>query len=246
MSGSLPLAVEAVGVRHGRPWLLQDVSFVVRSGEVVALLGRNGVGKTSLLRVVLGLDPAAAGRVSLFERDAWRERVLALGRVGVVPETPDAPPELDPRGLCRLVAALHEHWNEEATRARLARFEVPERVPFGRLSRGQKGAAMLALALGHEPKLLVLDEPTLGLDVIARDAYFGELIAELSDRGAAVLLASHDLPLVERLAERVIVLHDGGVAADLAIDELKARFREGDEPLDLEAAFTRLALRRAS
>jgi ABC-2 type transport system ATP-binding protein len=105
---------------------------------------------------------------------------------------------------------------------------------------------MLALALGHEPDLLILDEPTLGLDAIARDAYFGELIAELSDRGAAVLMASHDLPLVERLADRAVVLHDGGVAADLSVDDLKARFRQGDEPLDLEAAFARLALRRAS
>ncbi len=243
---AIPLQVEAVSIRHARPWLLQGVSFDVRPGEVVALLGRNGVGKTSLLRVALGLMPAAAGRARLFGFDAWRERARALARVGVVPDAPDAPPELDARGLCRLVSALHERWNEEATRGRLARFAVPERTPFARLSRGQKGAVMLALALGHEPDLLVLDEPTLGLDAIARDAYFGELIAELSERGASVLMASHDLPLVERLAERAVVLHDGAVFADLAIDELKARFRQGDEPLDLETAFARLALRRAS
>ncbi len=243
---AIPLQVEAVSIRHARPWLLQGVSFDVRPGEVVALLGRNGVGKTSLLRVALGLMPAAAGRARLFGFDAWRERARALARVGVVPDAPDAPPELDARGLCRLVSALHERWNEEATRARLARFAVPERTPFARLSRGQKGAVMLALALGHEPDLLVLDEPTLGLDAIARDAYFGELIAELSERGASVLMASHDLALVERLAERAVVLHDGAVFADLAIDALKARFRQGDEPLDLETAFARLALPRAS
>ncbi|MCM2256902.1 MAG: ABC transporter ATP-binding protein [Vicinamibacteria bacterium] len=243
---TIPLQVEAVSVRHGRPWLLQGVSFEVKPGEVVALLGRNGVGKTSLLRVALGLMPSAVGGVRVFGRDPWRQRARALARVGVVPDTPDAPPELDARGLCRLVAALHERWDDTATRARLVRFEVPERVPFARLSRGQKGAVMLALALGHEPDLLVLDEPTLGLDVIARDAYFGELIAELSDRGTAVVLASHDLALVERLAERAIVLHDGAVAADLTIDALKSRFRQGGEPLDLEAAFARLALRKAS
>lgn len=241
MSSEAPLSVERVAIRHDGPPLLQEVSFDVRPGEVVALLGRNGSGKTSLLRAVLGLQPVAAGRVQVFGADTWRERPRALARVGSVPEVPDAPPDLDVATLCRLVAALHARWDASVTRERLARFEVPARLPFARLSRGQKGVVMLALALGHEPDLLVLDEPTLGLDVIARDAWFGELVDELSQRGCAVLLASHDLPLVERLAERVIVLKDGHAVADLDIDELKARHRDGDEPLDLETAFARLA-----
>lgn len=112
--------------------------------------------------------------------------------------------------LVRLCAGLHRRWDSDAVFGRLERFDVPLRLPFGRLSRGQKGAVMLALACGHTPDLLVFDDPTLGLDVVARSAMFSELITELSERGTTVLLTTHDLQTVEGLVMHVVILHRGG------------------------------------
>jgi ABC-type multidrug transport system ATPase subunit len=219
------VAVHDLTVRYGRQVTLDRVSLSIPRGTVYALLGRNGAGKSSLLRCLLGLQRPDGGTVRLFGRDPWQERGTLLARVGVVPEEPDAPPELTPPRLNRLCAGLHgPAWNEQATAERLLRFEVPRDTPFQSLSKGQKGAVMLALALGHAPELLVLDDPTLGLDVLARDALFGEIIRELADRGTTVLLTTHDLAVVEGLADRVGILNDHRLAVEDTVEDLKAQW----------------------
>jgi ABC-2 type transport system ATP-binding protein len=148
-----------------------------------------------------------------------------MKRVGVVPEEPDAPPTMTASALVSFSASLYPGCDASATRARLQRTQVPADVPFGRLSKGQKGAVMLALALGHAPDLLVLDDPTLGLDVVARRMLYDELIGELADRGTTVLLTTHDLAGVEALADRVGVLNGARLVVDEPLDALKGRFR---------------------
>ena len=225
MSAELvPLSCEGLSVRYGRTRVLADVSFVVPAGGVYALLGRNGAGKSSLVRCLVGQQRASAGRALLFGRDAWRDRAVLMERVGLVPEEPDAPPELSPSRLVDLTARLHGSWDADGACARLGRFAVPMDTAFGRLSKGQKGAVMVALALGHAPDLLILDDPTLGLDVVARDAVFDELIGELADRGHAVLVTTHDLAAVEGLADRVGILRDGRLVLDEPMDAVKERF----------------------
>jgi ABC-2 type transport system ATP-binding protein len=107
----------------------------------------------------------------------------------------------------------------------LKRFGVPGDVPFGKLSKGQKAQVALALALASAPKLLVLDDPTLGLDAVARKAVFEELIGELADRGTTVFITTHDLAGVERIADRVAVLRQGKLVLDEEMETLKNRFR---------------------
>ncbi|HET6898226.1 MAG TPA: ABC transporter ATP-binding protein, partial [Vicinamibacteria bacterium] len=164
-TSAAPLACEHLSIRYGRTCVIDDVSFTVPPGCVYALLGRNGAGKSSLVRCLVGQQRAASGRALLFGRDAWSDRVGLMARVGVVPEEPDAPPELSPARLLTLTGRLYARWDEVATRERLRRYVIPMDTPFGRLSKGQKGAVQLALALGHAPELLILDDPTLGLDV---------------------------------------------------------------------------------
>ena len=112
---------------------------------------------------------------------------------------------------------------------RLRRFGVPIDRPFGRLSKGQKGAVMLALGLGHSPELLLLDDPTLGLDVVARDAVFREVIGDLADRGTTVFVTTHDLRAVEGLADHLAILHAGRVALSGTMEAIKA---EWERPLE--------------
>src|SRR5262249_30055932 len=157
-------------------------------GSVFALLGSNGAGKSSLVRCALGEQKPAAGRARLFGRDVWRQRATLLKDVGVVPEEPDAPPAMTAKELLAFCRRLYPRSHGEGAVVRLARFGVPMDAPFGRLSKGQKGQVALTLALAPRPALLILDDPTLGLDPVARRAVFQELIGELAEHGTTVFL----------------------------------------------------------
>jgi ABC-2 type transport system ATP-binding protein len=234
------LEMDGLSVRYGRAHVVEELTLAVPRGSVFALLGRNGAGKSSLLRVLLGQRPPAKGRVRLLGEDPWTHRTSLMARVGVVPEEPDAPPEMTPLALSAFCARLHARWDAPAVAERFRRFEVPTDREFGRLSKGQKGAVMLALALGHAPELLLLDDPTLGLDVVARDAVFREVIGDLADRGTTVFVTTHDLQAIEGIAEHVAILHGGRLALSGRLEALKA-----ERGLSLEQIFAETAGSRA-
>jgi len=234
------IALEDLTVRYGQRLALDRVSLGVPEGSVYALLGRNGAGKSSLVRCLLGEQKPSAGRALLLGRDVWRERAAILSEVGVVPEEPDAPPAMTARQLSRFCSRLYPRWDAAGVEARLKRFGVPGDTPFGKLSKGQKGQVLMALALAPSPRLLVLDDPTLGLDAVARKAVFEELIGDLADRGTTVLITTHDLAGVERIADRVGILREGRLVLDEEMEALKSRFRRVSFPRSREAAVGRL------
>jgi len=183
---------------------LEEISLSVPRGSVYALLGRNGAGKSSLVRCLLGQQKPTAGSCFLFGEDVWKQRT---------------------RQLSAFCARIYPAWDAPSVEARLARFGVPSGTPYGSLSKGQRALVALALALASSPELLVLDDPTLGLDAIARRAFFEELVGELADRGTTVLLTSHDLAGVESMATRVGFLKGGRLVLDEDLEALKGRFR---------------------
>ena len=225
MIAAAPLRVEDLSVRYGPRTALDAVTFAVVPGSVYALLGLNGAGKSTLVRCLLGQQRPGAGRALLLERDVWRHRAELLGDVGVVSEQPDAPPALSAREIARFCSRVHRRWDGPGFEERLRRFGVPLDLAFGRLSKGQKGQVALSLALAPSPELLVLDDPTLGLDPRARRAVFEELIGELAERGTTVFLTTHELAAVEGIADRVGILRDGRLLVDEDLEALKARFR---------------------
>ncbi len=220
------LAVEEMTVHYGRRVALDRVSLAVEEGAVYALLGPNGAGKSSLVRCLLGEQRPESGRARLFGEDVWSRRAALLAEVGVVPEEPDAPPAWTARQLAGFCSRLYPRWDGGTFEGRLARFGVPLDTAFGRLSKGQKGQVGMALALGHSPRLLILDDPTLGLDPHARRVVFEELIGDLADRGTTVFLTTHDLAAVEGIASRVGVLRTGTLVLDEELETLKQRFRK--------------------
>jgi len=219
------LSLDGVSVRYGKTRVVDDVSIQLAPGVVFALLGRNGSGKSSVVRCLLGHQRPAAGQARLFGRNAWSGRTHAMARIGVVPEEPDAPADMSVAALVSLCRGFYASWDAAYVDALLERNDVSPRAAFGELSKGQKGAVMLALALGHGPDLLVLDDPTLGLDAVARRALYGEIIGALADRGTAVFITSHDLVGIEPLADRVAILDDHKLLLNEPIEELKARYR---------------------
>jgi ABC-2 type transport system ATP-binding protein len=219
------IAADGVTVRYGKKTAVDGVSLAVAEGSVYALLGRNGAGKSSLVRVLLGMLRPEMGRVTLFGDDVWRHRARIMDRIGVVSEEADAPPDMRVKDLAWLSSRLYSRWTPAAFDARLDRFDIAPQSRYGDLSKGQKKQVALALALATSPDVLVLDDPTLGLDVVARKSLFEEVIADMAERGLTVLITTHDLAAIETLADRVGVIKDGKLVLDDELENLKARFR---------------------
>lgn len=225
LSGSAPVEIDRITIRYGAITAVESVTISIAKGDVYALLGRNGSGKSSIVRCMLGMQKPAAGGARLFGLDAWESREVAMRRIGIVPEEPDAPPGLSANQIINFCRRFYPTWNDEAVSERLYQFSIDRDKPFGRLSKGQKSQVMLAIALGPEPDVLVLDDPTLGLDVVARNELFEEIIVDLADRGTTVFITTHDLAGIEPIANRVGILHESRIIVDETLDSLKSRFR---------------------
>jgi ABC-2 type transport system ATP-binding protein len=214
-----------VSVRYRRVLAADNVTLAVPRGSVYALLGRNGAGKSSLVRCLLGEQKPQAGAIRMFGQDVWRNRAALMQRVGVVSEDADAPPEMTVASIERFCASLYASWDRGAAEQRLRRFGIAADARFGTLSKGEKKQVLLAMALAMSPDLLILDDPTLGLDVVARKSLFEEVIGELADRGITVFLTTHDLAGVEAIADRIAIMKKGQLVLEEEVDTLKARFR---------------------
>ena len=214
-----------VSVRYGKATAVDDVSLSVSPGSVYALLGRNGAGKTSLVRCLVGQQKPTHGVVTIFGRSVWNDRASLMSRVGIVPEDPDAPPEMTTTEIVRFCARLYPKWDAAGVAERLRRFDIPQTIPYGRLSKGQRRQVLLSIVLAGSPELLVLDDPTLGLDVVARKELFEELVTELAERGTTVVVTTHDMPGIEAIADRVGIMKEGRLVLDEDLETLKWRFR---------------------
>ncbi len=217
---SIDIASATLG--YGRATVIRSVSLKVRTGQVFALLGRNGSGKSTLVASLMGFRPVRSGTIRILGMDPWSRRRRLMRNTGFVPEVPDAPPDATVDRICRLRSALYPNWDSAGVEARLDRFAIPRGQRFGRLSRGQKGLVQLTLALAHSPDLLVLDDPTLGLDAVAKASFYEELIGELADRGVTTFLTTHDLLEVDRIADRIAILHEGRIVVEGPPEDLKA------------------------
>jgi ABC-2 type transport system ATP-binding protein len=224
-SDSPAIQIDGVTVRYGRRTAVDDVTITVPRGSVYGLLGRNGAGKSSLVRCLVGQRKPEQGRVDVLGQDVWVNRLPLMDRVGIVPEEADAPGEMRVSELADFNARLFSRWDRAAVDQRLRRFAIAPRTRFDQLSKGQKKQVSLALALAMSPDVLILDDPTLGLDVVARKSLFEEVISELADRGISVLMTTHDLAGVESIADRVGILRDGKLVLDEEVETLKSRFR---------------------
>ncbi len=148
-----------------------------------------------------------------------------MAHLGVVPEEPDAPVAMTAKHLGGFCSRLYPRWGAAGYAARLSRFEVPLTTAFGQLSRGQKAQVMLSLALASNPRLLVLDDPTLGLDAAARRAVYEQIVVELADRDMTVFITSHDLSGIEAIATHVAILSARKLVLAEPLEDLKQRFR---------------------
>lgn len=201
--------------------VLHGVSFGLEGGEVVGLLGRNGAGKTTLIRIAMGMLETQRGSVSVFGLDPREEPIEVKRRVGYVSEDQILPPFLGVREVVDLHRELFPTWDDEMAGSLAARFDLPPRARIANLSKGQARQVALLCAVSHRPELLLLDEPAGGLDPAARREFLETSIELLNEAGSTILFSSHYMTDVERMARRVVLIHEGNVLVDRALDDLR-------------------------
>ncbi len=204
--------------------VLHGVSFAVAPGQVVGLLGLNGAGKTTLIRVALGMLAPQKGWVKVFGQDPRGQAVAVKRRVGYVAEDQALPPGLRVGEVIDLHRALFPAWDERLETDLRDRFALSRRDRIGRLSKGQARQVALLCAVCHRPELLLLDEPAGGLDPVARREFLETAIRLLNEAGTAIVFSSHYMTDVERLAERVVMIHEGRLFLDSDLDSLREGF----------------------
>jgi ABC-2 type transport system ATP-binding protein len=205
---------------YGAVCALDGLDLTLRAGELLALLGPNGAGKTTAIGLLLGLVRADAGEVALFGRDP--QDLAARRHIGVMLQDAALPPTLKVGELIRLTASYYTAPRSVQESAELAGIADLLQRPYGKLSGGQQRRVQFALALCGRPKLLFLDEPTVGMDLEARQALW-RAIRHLVAEGNAVVLTTHYLEEAEALADRVCVMARGRVVSEGSVDALRAR-----------------------
>jgi ABC-2 type transport system ATP-binding protein len=221
---------------------VDDISFTLQSGAMTALLGGNGAGKTTTIAMLMGLVIPTSGEARVFGADMARERHKVLHRINFESPYVDVPMRLTVRQNLEVFARLYGVHDRKGRIADIAEdFKLAELLdrPYGKLSAGQKTRVSIAKALLNEPELLMLDEPTASLDPDTADWVRSKLEFYCRGNGATVVLASHNMAEVERLADRVIMLEKGRIIADETPAELIKRFGRAN----LEEVFLAIARR---
>jgi ABC-2 type transport system ATP-binding protein len=226
-TSSVPIVIGIQGVtrRFGRTVALDNVSLRVPRGVVFGLIGVNGSGKTTLLKHVLGLLRAESGTVRVFERDPVADPVGVLSRIGYLSEENDLPPWMTVAELIRYTRAFYPGWDADYAEQLRRQFGLDPSSRIDTLSKGQKARAGLLVALVYRPELLVLDEPSSGLDPLVRRDILGAIVRTIADEGRTVLFSSHLLDEMERVADHVAMIDTGRIVLSAALDDLQANHR---------------------
>jgi ABC-2 type transport system ATP-binding protein len=211
--------------RFGSKTALDDVSLYVPRGGVFGLVGENGAGKTTLIKHVLGLLKAESGSVRVFGLDPVAKPVEVLGRIGYLSEQPDLPGWMRVDEFLRYTRAFYPHWDAAYAEKLRAQFGLDPAQRLKTLSKGQMAKAGLLAAQAHRPELLLLDEPSSGLDPMVRRDILEAVIRTVADEGRTVFFSSHLLEEIERVSDQIAMVHRGRIVLCGSLDEIKAQHR---------------------
>jgi ABC-2 type transport system ATP-binding protein len=206
---------------YGSKQVLTGLDLSVPKGSVLGLLGTNGCGKTTLMKCALGLIRPQAGECRLLDEPSWTLSADAKSRIGYVPQVVNLYPWMKVRHVIDYTAAFYPKWNGELVARLIGEWDIPLNDRIGPLSVGQLQKVAILLALGHEPELLILDEPAASLDPLARRQFL-QMIIDLAEPGKrTVLFSTHITSDLERVADRVAILKSGRIAWQGLLEDLK-------------------------
>jgi ABC-2 type transport system ATP-binding protein len=210
---------------YGTREIVRDLSLKVPSGSIYGFLGRNGMGKTTTIRILLGLEDPTRGKTRVFGKDSRDLPPEIRARIGYLPEGHHVYGWMTVKECGQFQASYFSKWNQDIFEAVITHFRLTSKMKAGHLSRGQRAGLCLALTLAPEPELLVLDDPALGLDPVARRSLLQSMLYVTRQPNRTILFSSHLLSDVERVADRIVVLDGGVLRADCTVELFRERLR---------------------
>ncbi|MGO8857666.1 MAG: ABC transporter ATP-binding protein [Steroidobacteraceae bacterium] len=209
--------------KYGTHVALDHANFAVETGRIVGLIGPNGAGKTSALRAILGLT-SYEGSLRVLEREPFSERAALMKDACFIADVAVLPAWLRVDQAIDFVAGVHPRFRRDRALALLAKSQITGKRRMGELSKGMKTQVHLALTMAIDAKLLVLDEPTLGLDILARRSFYDALVDDYMDETRTILITTHQVEEVENLLTDVIFLDKGRIVLDCSIEDIATRY----------------------
>jgi len=222
MSAAL-IEASGLSVRYGSKAAVDGVSFQVPKGRVVGLLGHNGAGKTSLMKALVGLS-SFDGNLSVLGLNPLRDREKLLEQLSYIPDVAILPRWARVDQLITLMSGMHPRFSADRARTLLKRTSVGPRDKIKTLSKGMVVQLHLALMAAIDAKVMILDEPTLGLDILSRKSFYEMLIVEWCDGERSVLISTHQVEEIETLLSDVIMLNEGKLVLSISLEDMDTRF----------------------
>ncbi|MDH3292564.1 MAG: ABC transporter ATP-binding protein [Gemmatimonadota bacterium] len=229
--------VSALTRRFGATTALVSVSLSLPRGAVYGLVGENGAGKTTLIKHILGLLRAQSGSVRVFGLDPVTDPVGVLSRTGYLSEEHDLPGWMRVDELIRYSRAFYSAWDDAYAEELREAFALQPSATIKNLSKGEKARVGLLVALAYRPELLVLDEPSTGLDPVVRRDILDAIIRTIADEGRTVLFSSHLLDEVERVADHVTMISHGNIVLSAPLADIRESHRVGERVPSLDEIF---------
>ena len=214
------ISIAGLSRRFGAKVALDNVSLDVTRGQVFGLVGANGAGKTTLIKHVLGLFAPASGSVRVFGLDPVADPPGVLGRIGFLSEDRDLPMWMRVEELLRYSRAFYPKWDADYAESLRKQFQLDPHARIKHLSRGELAKAGLLVALAHRPELLVLDEPSSGLDPVVRREMLEAIVRTVADEGRTVFFSSHLLDEIERVSDQVAMMANGRIVLSGQLTEI--------------------------
>ena len=221
----MPALIEARDLtkKYGKHTALDRANFTIESGRIVGLIGPNGAGKTSALRAILGLSPYQ-GHLRVLDREPFTERARLMQDACFIADVAVLPSWLRVDHAIDFVAGIHPRFRRDRAMALLAKTQIGGRRRMRELSKGMKTQVHLALTMAIDARLFVLDEPTLGLDILARRAFYDALVNDYMDETRTILLTTHQVEEVENLLTDVIFIDKGRIVLDSSLEDIATRY----------------------
>jgi len=220
------IQLDNVSKSFGSTRALEGLSTTIQRNRVVGLLGLNGAGKTTTMKLLCGLLKADSGTVRLFGEDPWRFESGQRRRIGFLSEDEFPFEEMTFTDAAQFTSRFYPSWDEEYLADLVDLLDVPPDQTYSSLSRGQQRKFYLALVLAPRPELVLLDDPASGLDVTVRREFMQSLLPLMDEQESTILFSSHVMSDVERVAEEVVIIHEGRERLHRSLDDLKEHVQE--------------------